>query len=647
MPWEDAAATGASIPETAGRVGGLTGRALIGGAAGLASLPFRAAAAIPDATSYVTNPIRNAFGLDTSPVTPMADSSGPYTPQLSDFVHPEKWQEAAQYFADHSLGTPQPQTPGERVYSRAVEALPSAALAPEAPIAGALSAAAGGAASQGVAEAGGSPTAQFVAGLAGGSVPVLGSLAGATTRGIVRGASGTAMQANIDNAAASGIPLTVGQASGSGAVQKLEAASGKLWGGGAIEDAAQAQTQGLSSHVSDIVDKLNQSGTDLTPTGAGATINTGVAAAKQSMKGAEKAAYDNVDKLVPPATPINVSGTLAKLDTLATPTPGAENTTAALIPKTISDLRDNMQADAANGTMPYSALAATRTRIGNSIDWGFSASDPVSNAALKQVYGALTDDLNAGAAAVSPQAQAAVTNARALYAANQTKRDLLNGIVDKAAGPEAVYTAATSGMKNGATKIGGIMMALDPDSQNVVRATVLNKLGLATTGPQKGSFNAATFLNNWVGMSDAAKNALFGTSGQARSLRAGLDSLTSTMQTLNNAKALVNPSGTAAAAGHSWGLWSLLGEASTAALTGHVGLAAASLGGGLSATAANAILSRALTNPRVVQWMAQSTKLPIAALPNAINQLARLGQAKNDPDASNLAAYLQQQNSAQ
>jgi hypothetical protein len=455
------------------------------------------------------------------------------------------------------------------------------------------------------------------------------------------------MQSNIDNAAINNIPLTVGQASGSKLAQAVEAASGKIWGGGAIENAAQAQTQGLSSHVSDIVDKLNQGGAELSPTGAGSAINTGVAAAKQSMKGAEQAAYSNVDQLVPPATPINVSGTLAKLDTLATPTPGAENTTAALIPKTISDLQTNMQADAANGTMPYSALAATRTRIGNSIDWGFAPSDPTSNAALKQVYGALTDDLNAGAGAVSPEAQAAVTNARSLYAANQAKRDLLNGIVDKAGGPEAVYTAATSGMKNGATKISGVMNALDPDSQNVVRATVLNKLGLATTGPQKGAFNATTFLNGWVGMSDAAKNALFGTSGQANGLRASLDSLTGTMQTLSNAKALVNPSGTAAAAGHSWGLWSLLGESSTAALTGHVGLAAASIGGGVATTAANAILSRALTNPRVVQWMAQSTKLPVAALPNAINQLARMGQAKNDPDASNLASYLQQQYAGQ
>jgi hypothetical protein len=266
----------------------------------------------------------------------------------------------------------------------------------------------------------------------------------------------------------------------------------------------------------------------------------------------------------------------------------------------------------------------------------------VANAALKQVYGALTEDLNAGAGAVSPQAQAAVTNARSLYGVNQAKRDLLNAIVDKAGGPEAVYTAATSGMKQGATKISGVMTALDSDSQSVVRATVLNKLGLATTGPQKGSFNAATFLNGWKNISNEAKNALFGTGGQAGSLRGSLDSLTKTMQTLSDAKALPNPSGTAAAAGHTGMLWALL-TSGGAAVAGHPGPFIGTVG----TIAGNAVLSHSLTNPRVVRWLAQSTKLPASALPNAVNQLAQLGQAKNDPDAINLAEYLRQQNATQ
>jgi hypothetical protein len=69
---------------------------------------------------------------------------------------------------------------------------------------------------------------------------------------------------------------------------------------------------------------------------------------------------------------------------------------------------------------------------------------------------------------------------------------------------------------------------------------------------------------------------------------------------------------------------------------------AATLGGGVAATTANALLSRALVNPRTARWLAQTAKMPISALPNAVNQLDKMGQANNDPDATDLAAHLQQ-----
>ena len=120
------------------------------------------------------------------------------------------------------------------------------------------------------------------------------------------------------------------------------------------------------------------------------------------MRQAEKAAYDKVDALVPPDSQVDVSGTLGKLDTLATPTPGAEATTGALTSPTISDLSNNLTSDAtkAGGALPYSSVRAVRTAVGNKIDWGFSPADPVTNGQLKQVYGALGDDLDAHASAI-------------------------------------------------------------------------------------------------------------------------------------------------------------------------------------------------------------------------------------------------------
>jgi hypothetical protein len=636
-------------PETAARVAGLATRALAGGTAGLVSLPFQAARGMDYVGKAIADPIRHAVGLgdstpagDPTSITDLVTGGGPqpYKPQLSDFVHPDRWQKAAEYFAEKA-GAPTPQTSAERIGSAAVSALPSAVFAPEAPVAGALWSAAGGAASQATAEAGGNPVAQTIAGLAVGGVPAVGSLAGAATRALTRGgASGqAAMAQRLADAVANGTQLTAGQATGSRLLQGVEAASSRLWGGGPIHAAAEAQAENIGTHVDHIVENLSQ-GAEVTPTTAGEAINTGVGAAKQSMRQAERDAYDKVDTLVPADHPVDVSATLAKLDTLATPTAGAEATTGALVSPKIAALRDNLASDLAKsgGTLPYSAARQVRTAIGNSIDWGFAPADPVANGALKQAYGTLGGDLDAAASAISPEARQAVKDASTLYATNQAKRDLLNTVVDKAGGPEAVYQAATNGTKLGATKIAGVMDALDPQSQNLVRATVLSRLGRAIPSQQNAAgaaFNPETFLTNWNKLAPEAKDALFGTSGNPGSLRAGLDSLANTTSTIRGSTIFKNPSNTAGTVGHSLGLWALLSEGAHSFVSGPEAMVT-----GAGAIAGNAILSRVLTNPKVVKWLASSTKLPTSALPNAVNQLAKLGDANTDPDAQDLAAYL-------
>jgi hypothetical protein len=373
---------------------------------------------------------------------------------------------------------------------------------------------------------------------------------------------------------------------------------------------------------------------------AGEAINTGVAGAKQSMRQAEKAAYDTRDALVPADHPVDVSDTQATLDKFATPTPGAQNTTGALLSPKITALRDNLAADAqANGgTLPYSATRQVHTALGNNIDWGFAPADPVTNGALKQIHSALGRDLDTAAMAVSPEAAQAAKAASSLYAANSAKRELLNNIVDKVGGPEAVYQAATNGTKLGATKITGVMKALDPQNANTVRATVIDRLGRSIPSQQNAAsnaFSADTFLTNWAKMSPEAKDALFGASGSGNQLRRSLDSLESTASTMRNATAgTKNPSHTTGTLGHAMGLAAFLGEGAGMVM-GHGVTGVLTLAGGV---VGNMILSRVLTNPRTARWLAQTTKLPPSALPNAVNQLEQMG--KKDRDARDLVTYM-------
>jgi hypothetical protein len=633
----DSDAVSAAPPETVGRVAGLGASALGSGAVGTLGTVISATAPRPIMAA-------EQWAADKLTGTKPAPTDAPYEPQLSDFVHPEKWQEAAEYFA-HKGGLPEPATPTERVGYKAAQALPSAVLAPEAPVLGAVSAAAGGAASQATAEAGGSPLQQTLAGLAVGSVPALASAGAQGARALIRDPA--AMAGRIADAAESGTPLTAGQATGSRTLQYLEGASSKLWGGGPIKATAEQQTQHLGNTVDNIVDNLAPNGADVSPTGAGAAINAGAATTKANMRAAEKGAYNAVDQHVPADHPVDMSGTLSKLDELATPNPDAANTTGALLSPKVAAIRDNLKADiAANGgspVLPYKATTDLRTALGNSIDWGFAPSDPVTNGALKQIHGALKGDIDIAASSISPEASQAVSDARTLYAHNQARRDFLNSVVDRAGGPEAVYQAATNGTKQGATKIGGVMSALDPGQQNLVRATVLDRLGKANPGQQNAAgdaFNPSTYLTNWAKLDPAAKDALFGASGKPKSLRSSLDALANTMSNIRSGTKLQNFSGTGEAAGHMGGMIAAYEGIKHMLTSAHPVLTGASVAGGLTS---NMILSRALVNPRTVTWLSHTFKLPTSGIPNAVNQLEKAGQSANDPDMQDLAAHLRSQ----
>jgi hypothetical protein len=614
-PYEDDTpppATNSAPAETIGnRNAGLGTRALMKGVGELHDMPQHMLDSIDSMSDTASNYIRGKLGLPPRAPQPKEDTGPTATDLLGRF--------------SDATGMPKPETAGERIGSAAISALPSTLLAPEAPIAAGIGNALGGASSQSAAELGYGPVTQTIAGLIGGNANVVRAGVAAGIKGAVRGGSEgqAAMQGRIADAATSNTPLSVGQASGNPLVQKLEAASSKLFGGGPIKKLADEQTRNLGSHVDSIVDNLS-GGNDVSPVSAGNAINTGVNSTKQSMRAQEKQAYDKVDALVPPQSPIDVSGTLAKLNQLTAPTPGAMKTTASLVPKKILDMRDNLQSDIeANGSphLPYEAASALKTAVGNSVDWGFSPSDPVTNGALKQIHGSLKNDIDEGAAAISPEAASAVKEAKATYAENQGRRDTLNAIIDKNGGPEQVYKAATANTKDGPTKISNVMNSIAPDHQNLVRATVLDRMGRALPSADGSTFSSNTFLTNWRKLDPAAKDALFNGSDAPENLRSSLDSFANTAGTIRNSTLFKNPSGTAEAGGHSLALAALL-EGGGAALTGEPGLMLKTAG----AIGGNNLLARTLANPKNSARIASSTKVPTSQmLPVAVSQAAAAG----------------------
>ena len=209
--------------------------------------------------------------------------------------------------------------------------------------------------------------------------------------------------------------------------------------------------------------------------------------------------------------------------------------------------------------------------------------------------------MNTGAAEHSEAAANAVRKANANYALSKQQQEVLKSVIDKAGGPEKVFTGLINGTREGATVLSQVVAQLDGPSRQILAASALERMGKATPGVQNvatSEFSASSFLTNWSRMSPEARNVLFGQlpgdyAKHVTQLAANVEGLKS------YESILANPSGS----GHMvlWG--GEVGAALMAMMTGnwHV---AAGIAGSVTGTAA---VSAALTHPRTAAWLAKKT----------------------------------------
>lgn len=525
-----------------------------------------------------------------------------------------------------------------------------------APIMQGVSATTGATASGLTREHGGGPIAQLAAGIAGGiAPPLIAAGAPALVRQTLRGgAEGQSrMQQNIQNFSDAGTSPSVGQATQNRRTQALESYLSKAPGGaGKMSKAATAQAQEISAG-------LEGSASKLSPTSsaeqAGRAIQRGISGSggfTEQFKAKQVELYDKLDDFIPKQDRIDVSSTKAALEKLNADIPGAPAISKLFKNAKIQGIETALKSDtegissmAANpnmerafagkklstedsallqdflvdGKLPFEALKKLRTVVGDQMsDWTIASDVPRSK--WKALYGALSEDLSSAAKSAGPQAQQAWKRANNYTSAGMDRLDALQGVLDRSGGPEAIYKAATSGTKEGATTLRAVMQSLPEDAQKQLAATMVRRLGIAKAGVQNelgDAFSTETFLTNWNLLSPEAKRAAFDRFGP--SFSKSMDTVASVAANLRQgSQVFKNPSGTGQAAA----LGTTVGGAAMAMLTGHSGYAA-SLGGYITA---NNGAARLMTNPRFVNWLAHSTRAPISALPSLVNQLAQSGE---------------------
>ena len=427
-----------------------------------------------------------------------------------------------------------------------------------------------------------------------------------------------------------------------------------------MEKKATTQNAEMGKRVSGLADELNP---NTSPFTAGSAIEQGIKGEGgfiSRFRDTQRKLYDELDKHVKPSDKITTSNTMDKLAELSRDIEGAEKTSSILNSSAVKDIKEAFTYDQGakpdteslilsssgrpiihpgeegSGAMPYEAIKRIRSKIGEKLS-DTSLTDPVSKSEWKQLYGALSKDME-NAVSDNPEAMGALKRANRYTQEGHDKIDnILNKIISNKI-PEDIYKSATSmsDIKSGATKIQTVMESLNEDEQNVVRAQFLKTLGLATPGAQTAEgdvFSPHTFLTNWNKISPEAKNTLFPDITKSHSAvmsdeigagtRKSLDKIAkATSNIKEGSKVFANASNTARAGGQ----LALVSGVAGAAASGNYKTALGLIGG---AGAAN-LSARLMTNPRFVNWLAKATTKPGNLTPALLYSLEQ--HIQNEPD---------------
>lgn len=444
----------------------------------------------------------------------------------------------------------------------------------------------------------------------------------------------TATQQAIADLDRFGATPSVAQATQNSTLDSIESLTAKVPGGaGVIRQAAQAQSQTVAKAVADKLANLN-SGVAPDTLAAGKAATQGVQDFASNFQDKASVLYNKLDQFIPSDTMIPVTNTERKLAEIITPAAGAPNVSKTLANPKLAALADALGKDASNGAVSYSVMKDLRSSIGSRLG-SPSLVDDIPRGQLKQVYGALTDDMRIAAQGQGPLALKAFDRASTYYKAGMDRIDsMLTPMVQNKI-PEQVFASIETAGNQGPTRLRALRQSVSPEQWRTVAGAVADRLGRSAPGQQGvdvGNFSFQKFLTNWQKLDSGAKDVLF--SGQnMQGIRGDMDALARSSERIrDSSKAFANPSGSGGAvAGTTMGLAAVGG-----ALTGNFHLLGV-LGAAIGTSHMGAKL---LTNKPFVHWLAQSTRIAPAGVAAHIGRLSAIA-ANSDADTRDaIGGYL-------
>lgn len=406
-------------------------------------------------------------------------------------------------------------------------------------------------------------------------------------------------------------PTLAGDVTGSPTLQMMQSYAAKAPGGAARVHAASAAAVDQWGRA--LEDTAANLGNATTAQQAGEALQGETKNWLNQFKADSQQAWNGVDAQIPQSTPVPTPNYKATLSAVRQQMPGAPATAGTLQPGISRDLLQSLTYDTVRGPISWQDAKGIRTRIGEMI------SDPklvgdTGYTDLKRIYGALSDDMGAAAAAQGPQAQTAFDQANALtrnghgFIENVLSRLLKGNQIS----PEQAANAALNSAPSGGTLLGEIRQQM-PQAADELAAYKLRDMGLANAGQQNAAasrVSPSTFLTDRAKLSPEALNALFADPVAAQRLQdlstVG-DSMKSTERFLNTSN-----TGTHAATGHAMaGFASAVPAAIEGYHLGGIPGAAGSLGAAIAAPYVPSFLAgRLTTSPALTRLLAAPPAVP-------------------------------------
>ncbi len=464
----------------------------------------------------------------------------------------------------------------------------------------------------------------------GGGAPVVLSggraLASETGKRLFRGGGKEALksaQRVADDFSEAGATPSVGQVTGRKSLQGAETLSSKLPLGNPINKAVDVTTKKVQDRLAAIADDISPI---RGPEAAGRTIQKGIDGFVKRFQAKSGKLWNEVDDLVGKDQLVSIPSTKQTLSRLVRDDAFSSILNDPKIAKIKAAIGN------AGDSVDYASLRSLRSVIGEKLGSNDLVSD-IPRAQLKQLYGALSDDIGEAVMASGDGAAKAFQRANNFTRSGHKRLDDFVERVSKKVDLDKVFDAVTRGGEGSAT-INAFKRSLKSDEWEAVVANVVRRLGKSTPGNQNASgdaFSLTKFLTDYSRLGPARK-ALFSGSKKLNEYSRNLDRISRVAETVKDDLAqLANPSGTGPFVANVATGVSFL----TSASTGNIE-AAALIG---LASAGNNVAARLMTNQRFVKWLASSTTVNSSKLPSHIAKLSTI--VENQQDAIDIQQYLE------